>query len=162
LADQEPKSRTTKSSRAAVPPPLVFLGALVIGVILNIVRPLPIFSDGQIGDVLGLLVTIASAALAFWAFRTMLRAGEQPDPAVPTKSIVRQGPFARTRNPLYLSFAIFDLGVGLLLNNLWIVIALVPLVLYVDRGIIRREERSLEQQFDQEYLDYKASVRRWI
>ena len=131
----------TKSSRAAVPPPLVFLGTLVIGVILNIVRSLLIFSDGRIGDVLGLLVTIGSAALAFWAFRTMLRAGEQPDPAVPTMSIVRQGPFGRTRNPIYISFVLFDLGVALLMNNLWIILALVPLMLYVDRGIIRREER---------------------
>ena len=152
----------TKSSHAAVPPPLVFLGALVIGVILNIVRPLPIFTDGQIGDVLGLLLTISSAALAFWAFRTMLRAGEQPDPAVPTKSIIRQGPFGRTRNPIYISFALFDLGVALLLNNLWMLLALVPLMLYVDRGIVRREEGTLEQKFGQEYLDYKASVRRWI
>ena len=152
----------TKSSRAAVPPPLVFLGTLVIGVILNIVWPLPIFADGRIGDILGLMATIGSAALAFWAFRTMLRAGEQPDPGVPTKLIVRQGPFGRTRNPIYISFALFDLGVALLLNNLWIILALVPLMLYVDRGIVRREERSLERQFGQEYLDYKASVRRWI
>lgn len=152
----------TKSSRAAVPPPLIFLGALVIGVILNIVRPLPIFTDGRIGDVLGLLLTVGSAALAFWAFRTMLRAGEQPDPAVPTKSIVRQGPFDRTRNPIYISFALFNLGVALLMNNLWIILALVLLMLYVDRGIVLREERSLEQQFGQEYLDYKANVRRWI
>jgi len=152
----------TKRSLAAVPPPLVFLGALVIGVILNIVRPLPIFTDGQIGDVLGLLMTIGSAAIAFWAFRTMLRAGEQPDPAVPTKSIVEQGPFGRTRNPIYVSFALFDLGVALLLNNLWMLLALVPLMLYVDREIVRREERSLERQFGQEYLDYQASVRRWI
>ena len=152
----------TKSSRAAVPPPLIFLGALVIGVILNIVRPLPIFTDGRIGDVLGLLLTVGSAALAFWAFRTRLRAGEQPDPAVPTKSIVRQGPFGRTRNPIYISFALFDLGVALLMNNLWIILALVPLMLYVDRGLVRREERNLERQFGDEYLDYKQSVRRWI
>ncbi len=151
-----------RRAHAAVPPPLVFLGALVIGVILNIVRPLPIFTDGRIGDLLGLLVTIGSAALAFWAFRTMMRAGEHPDPSVPTKSVVRQGPFGRTRNPIYVSFALFDLGVALLLNNLWILLALVPLMLYVDRGIVRREERSLEQQFGQEYLDYKVSVRRWI
>ena len=151
-----------KSARAAVPPPLVFLGALVIGVILNIVRPLPIFTDGQNGDVLGLIATLGSAALAFWAFRTMLRADEQPDPAVPTKLIVRQGPFGRTRNPIYISFALFDLGVALLMNNLWIILALVPLMLYVDRGIIRREERNLERQFGDEYLDYKQSVRRWI
>jgi protein-S-isoprenylcysteine O-methyltransferase Ste14 len=131
-------------------------------VALNIARPLAILPNGRIGDVLGLAAALGSAAIAFWAFRTMLHAGEQPDPAVPTKSIVRQGPFGRTRNPIYVSFALFDLGVALLLNNLWILLALVPLMLYVDRGIVRREERSLEQQFGDEYLDYKQSVRRWI
>ncbi len=151
-----------RSPRAAVPPPLVFLGALMIGVALNIALPLPILTDGRIGDVLGLLSTLGSAALAFWALRTMLRAGEQPDPGAPTRKIVREGPFARTRNPIYLSFALFDLGVALLMNNLWIILVLVPLMLYVDRGIIRREERYLEQQFGDEYLEYKGSVRRWL
>ena len=151
-----------RSAHAAVPPPLIFLGALVIGVALNIARPLTIFADGRIGDVLGLVAALGSAAIAFWAFRTMVRAGEHPDPAVPTKSIVRQGPFGRTRNPIYVSFALFDLGVALLLNNLWIILALVPLMLYIDRGIVRREERYLEQQFGDEYLEYKRSVRRWL
>ena len=151
-----------RSPRAAVPPPLVFLGALMIGVALNIARPLPILTDGRIGDVLGLLSTLGSAALAFWALRTMLRAGEQPDPGAPTRKIVREGPFAHTRNPIYLSFALFDLGVALLMNNLWIILVLVPLMLYVDRGIIRREERYLERQFGDEYLEYKRSVRRWL
>jgi protein-S-isoprenylcysteine O-methyltransferase Ste14 len=151
-----------KSARAAVPPPLVFLGALVIGVVLNIARPLPIFSDGRIGDVFGLFAALGSAALAFWALRTMVQAGEQPDPAAPTRKIIKEGPFARTRNPIYLSFALFDLGVALLMNNLWIILALAVLMVYVDRGIVQREERYLEQQFGQDYLDYKGSVRRWI
>ncbi|MFV1859273.1 MAG: isoprenylcysteine carboxylmethyltransferase family protein [Anaerolineales bacterium] len=152
----------TKNARAAVPPPLVFLGALVIGVGLNLVWPIPILTEARIGDVLGLLATLGSAAIAFWAFRTMLRAGEQPDPGVPTKVIVREGPFARTRNPLYLSFGIFDLGVALLLNNLWIAIALAVVIVYIDVRIVRREERYLEQQFGDEYLEYKRSVRRWL
>jgi len=151
-----------RSAHAAVPPPLIFLGALVIGVALNIALPLAIFTDGRIGDVLGLVAALGSAGIAFWAFRTMVRAGEQPDPAIPTKSIVRQGPFGRTRNPIYISFVLFDLGVALLMNNLWIMLVLVPLMLYVDRAIVRGEERYLEQQFGDDYLDYKDSVRRWI
>ena len=151
-----------KSARAAVPPPLVFLGALVVGVILNIVWPLPFLSDGRIGDLFGLIVALNGAALAFWALRTMLGAGEQPDPGAPTRKIIKDGPFARTRNPIYLSFALFDLGVALLLNNLWIILALALLMVYVDIGIVRREERYLEQEFGDDYLEYKQSVRRWI
>jgi protein-S-isoprenylcysteine O-methyltransferase Ste14 len=92
----------------------------------------------------------------------MVRAGEQPDPAAPTHKIIKEGPFARTRNPIYLSFALFDLGVALLLNNLWIILALAVLMVYVDRGIVQREERYLDQKFGQDYLNYKGSVRRWI
>ena len=151
-----------ENSRAAVPPPLVFFGALLIGVVLNALRPLPMFNSSQIGDLLGLLAALASAALAYWALRTMLRAGERPDPGLPTKAIVRQGPFTRTRNPIYISFALFVLGVALLLNNLWMVLALSALMVYVDIGIVRREERYLEQQFGEEYMVYKRNVRRWL
>ncbi len=162
MAIQEPESGMDKRPRAAVPPPLIFFGALVIGVVLNLLWPLPIFAKAGIGDVLGLLAALGSGAFAFWAFRTMLRAGENPDPGEPTQSIVTEGPFARTRNPLYLSFAIFDLGVALLLNNLWIALVLVPLVVYIDLRIVRREERKLQRQFGDEYLNYKRSVRRWL
>ena len=139
---------------AAVPTPLIFLEALVIGVGLNFLWPNPIFTEARSGDVLGLLATLGSAAIAFWAFRTMLRAGEQPDPGVPTRTIVREGPFDRTRNPIYLSFALFDIGAALLLNNLWVAIAIAAFMIYVDMRVIRREESYLEHQFADEYLDY--------
>ena len=151
-----------KSARAAVPPPLIFLGALVIGVALNIALPFAIFTNGRIGEVLGLVAALGSAGIAFWALRTMVRAGEQPDPAAPTHKIIKNGPFGRSRNPIYLSFALFDVGVALLLNNLWIILALGVLMVYVDRGIVRREERYLEQQFGETYMEYKRNVRRWI
>ncbi len=162
MTEPEPGSQVKKTTRAAVPPPLVFLAAIVIGVALNFFWPLPIFADPRIGDALGLVVSLASAGLAYWALRTMLRAGENPDPATPTKRIVRQGPFASSRNPIYLSFALFDIGVALLANNWWIVLALALLLFYVDRGIVQREERHLEQEFGDEYLQYKRSVRRWL
>ncbi|MFQ5943209.1 MAG: methyltransferase family protein [Anaerolineales bacterium] len=134
----------------------------MIGVLPNALWTLPILADGRNGDIFGLLAALASATLAFWAMRTMLRAGERPDPGAPTKAIVDQGPFARTRNPIYISFALFDIGVALLLNNLWIILALAIFMVYVDIGIVRREERYLEQQLGDEYLKYKRSVRRWI
>ena len=134
----------------------------MIGVGLNFLWPIPIFTEARIGDVLGLLAALGSTAIAFWAFRTMLRAGEQPDPGVPTRTIVREGPFDQTRNPIYLSFALFDIGAALLLNNLWVAIALAVLMVYIEVRIGRREGPYLERQFGYEYLDYKRSVRRWL
>jgi protein-S-isoprenylcysteine O-methyltransferase Ste14 len=52
-------------------------------------------------------------------------------------------------------------GIAALRNALWAILFL-PLVLYViQREVIGREERYLERTFGEEYLAYKARVRRW-
>lgn len=149
-------------SSAAVPPPLIFFGVLVGGAAVQLLLPLRIFANARIGDLAGIVVVVASAALLIWAVRTMMRAGETPDPSVPAKTIVVGGPFAYSRNPIYLGFGIFDLGMALLLNNLWILLFLILGLTYVDLRIVRSEERDLETRFAQEYVEYRRTVRRWI
>jgi protein-S-isoprenylcysteine O-methyltransferase Ste14 len=77
-------------------------------------------------------------------------------------TIVVEGPYRFTRNPLYVASALIYAGIAVRLNGLWAAL-LLPLVLgVVDRGVIEREERYLERKFGEEYLRYKAQVRRWI
>jgi protein-S-isoprenylcysteine O-methyltransferase Ste14 len=45
---------------------------------------------------------------------------------------------------------------------LWAIILLPVALLVIQRGVIEREERYLERKFGEEYLSYKARVRRWI
>jgi protein-S-isoprenylcysteine O-methyltransferase Ste14 len=53
-------------------------------------------------------------------------------------------------------------GIAALRNSLWAILFL-PLVLYViHREVIGREEQYLERAFGEEYLTYKARVRRWV
>jgi protein-S-isoprenylcysteine O-methyltransferase Ste14 len=75
---------------------------------------------------------------------------------------VTGGPFRFTRNPLYLSMTLIYGGITALANALPAAL-LLPVVLHVTRrGVIEREERYLEGKFGDEYLNYKARVRRWI
>ena len=53
-------------------------------------------------------------------------------------------------------------GIGILLNNGWILILVAPVFLVMDLWVVRREERHLEAKFGEEYLRYKAAVRRWL
>ena len=53
-------------------------------------------------------------------------------------------------------------GIASLANALWAIILLPVALLVIERGIIEREERYLERGFGEEYLSYKARVRRWI
>jgi protein-S-isoprenylcysteine O-methyltransferase Ste14 len=39
---------------------------------------------------------------------------------------------------------------------------LVPFVLVIRYGVVAREEAYLERKFGEQYLDYKARVRRWL
>ena len=53
-------------------------------------------------------------------------------------------------------------GIGILLNNGWILILVAPVFLVMDLWVVRREERHMEAKFGEEYLRYKAAVRRWL
>ena len=46
--------------------------------------------------------------------------------------------------------------------GLWIAVLVIPTILVINIGVIAREERYLEQKFGEEYLAYKAAVRRWV
>ena len=143
------------------PPPLIYLGALIFGLLLN--RRLPIgFLPRGIARVLGWSLLGAGALLLVWFEWAMWQADTSSNPYKPVKHIATQGPFRYTRNPGYLSMAMIYTGIASLANALWAILLLPCALLVIQRGVIEREERYLERKFGEEYLRYKASVRRWI
>ena len=52
-------------------------------------------------------------------------------------------------------------GIAALANALRAIVLLPVALLVIQRGVIEREERYLERKFGEEYLSYKAGVRRW-
>jgi protein-S-isoprenylcysteine O-methyltransferase Ste14 len=63
---------------------------------------------------------------------------------------------------MYLARTLLYLGLALLVNALCVLALLVPLMLVMHQGVIKREERYLEAKFGDAYRQYKAGVRRWI
>jgi protein-S-isoprenylcysteine O-methyltransferase Ste14 len=53
-------------------------------------------------------------------------------------------------------------AIATLANAFWAMVVLPIALLVIQRGVIEREERYLEGKFGEEYLSYKARVRRWI
>jgi len=96
-----------------------------------------------------------------WRVRTPI-IGEPFVPGRPTSSLVTDGPFRYTRNPRYLAATISYASIASLTNALWVILLLPVMLLMVQRTVIEREERYLERKFGEEYLRYKARVRRWI
>lgn len=142
------------------PPPLLYAVALVVSLLLHRKVPLP-FSRRRM-PMLGTLLVGAGLTTGFLAVSTMRRAQTSLNPSEPVKTLVVEGPFKVTRNPIYVSFTLIYIGIALLVNTLWPLL-LLPVVQNVMRqGVIEREERYLERKFGQEYLAYKERVPRWI
>jgi protein-S-isoprenylcysteine O-methyltransferase Ste14 len=145
-------------------PPIIYLSAIVIGLLLNVVYPLPWFGQPLAGIlfVLGWLMIAAFVALNILAIRAMRRAGTTVRPDRGTDHLVTDGPFSFTRNPLYLAGTMLVLGIGLVFGIVWSLLLAILAAFTVQKVTIEWEERHLEARFGETYLDYARRVRRWI
>jgi len=142
-------------------PPLIWLVNVVISVLVHLFIRLPIMRY-SVCLVCGSVFIILAPTLALWALRTMKAAGTNIDPAKPALTIVRDGPFRFTRNPMYLALCMLQVALGFFLND-WITLFFaVPVALILHYGVILREEKYLTAKFGEPYLQLKREVRRWI
>ena len=148
-----------------IPPPLVYVVPLAVGILLQRFYPIAILPRNvprNLALVAGVTLIVLGIALAILAFAEFRRARTSPIPIRPTTAIVETGPYRFTRNPMYVSLALAYLGVTLWVDSLWPLLFL-PIVLFtMQRAVIAREERYLEAKFGGEYRGYKTRVRRWI
>ena len=100
--------------------------------------------------------------LAIWAIATIRKAGTRIETNKPTTTIVANGPYGVTRNPIYIGMFLGQTGLAIGFDNLWILATLVPFYLVIRYGVIAREEVYLERKFGAVYLGYKSRVRRWL
>lgn len=142
-------------------PPLVYLGAIALGLLLHFAWPVRLVSRVVSGPLGGTAVLVA-VVLFLSAVRTFRTAGTSIPGNRPTTTIVRMGPYRYSRNPIYLSFSLLQLGVALWVNSLWLLVTLMPALALMSFVVIPREEHYLESRFPSDYLPYKASVRRWL
>jgi protein-S-isoprenylcysteine O-methyltransferase Ste14 len=111
---------------------------------------------------LGPIVTTCAVVLFLLSYREFRAAGTSVRGSTRSTRIVRTGPYRFSRNPIYLAFILFVLGLSDWLNNAWLLVTLVPAVAIIAMIVIPREERFLESNFHEEYSRYKAAVRRWL
>jgi protein-S-isoprenylcysteine O-methyltransferase Ste14 len=144
-----------------VPPPPIYLLALLLGLLLDRSMHVPFLPRG-VARLFGWPLVGGAMTLAAWFARTMRRADTTMHINKPVSRVVQDGPFHFSRNPGYLSLTMLYAGIAVLRNALWAIV-LLPLVVYViQREVIEREEGYLERTFGEEYLNYKARVHRWV
>ena len=144
-----------------VPPPLIYVGPLILGLMLDRRRHVPFLPRGVTRG-LGWTLLGGGAVLNGWFLRTIRKTDVPIRTDKPVPRLTTDGPFRYTRNPSYLALAMIYAGIASVLNSLWAIILLPLVVMVMQREVIGREERYLERTFGEEYLAYKGKVRRWV
>src|SRR5436305_1481604 len=106
-------------------PPVLWLAAAVVGTALQWCWPIHLGAHGWVRSA-GAALTVLGTSFVIVSNVTLRRAGTSVNPSKPTTTIVKQGIFRLSRNPMYLSGTLAYLGLALLLNAFWPLIALIP------------------------------------
>jgi protein-S-isoprenylcysteine O-methyltransferase Ste14 len=83
-------------------------------------------------------------------------------PGGATTTVIDRGPFARSRNPLYIGMLVGAAGVALVASSTWALVALPLEWALLHWGAVVPEERYLTAKFGRTYADYVERVRRWL
>ncbi len=151
------------SAKVGFPPPLVFIGFLLLGLAADRFLALP-----PLGIPLALRIMLAAlaigggAALLIAALGGFRRAGTPPEPWREVSAFVASGIYRFTRNPMYLGMAAIHLGLALSFGSLGALVGLLPAIFAIQTQVIAREEAYMARRFGSEYAAYRQRVRRWF
>src|ERR1017187_5132256 len=152
------------SAGVIAPPPLIALAAVLLGLALDWLLPAHLFMGLLLwagGILLGVVLIAGGAALAIPAMRGFRSAGTHVEPWKPSLALVTDGIFSWLRNPMYVGLALIVAGLGIALASDWTLVMLVPAMLMLHFGVVKREERYLEAKFGDAYRAYKERVPRY-
>jgi protein-S-isoprenylcysteine O-methyltransferase Ste14 len=149
-------------ARVRFPPPAVFLALILAGVQLHVLWPLDIPLPVWLHVSGGSVAALGGALLVMRARILFSRSGQHPAPWYPSPELLVRGVYRYTRNPMYLGLTLFQLGLGVAVDNAWIA-SLAPLALLVVHVVaVLPEEAYLRQKFGESYQRYTAAVRRYV
>lgn len=140
-----------------VPIPVQHLVGIAGAAVLHWVSPLRIVSQSWIGHAVGWPLIGLSVLLAGWAVATAGETNvEAPD------LLITSGPFARSRNPMYIAWSGIAFGIAFVVNTWWLLFLLPILILFTHFVDVLREETLLDDRFGDAYRAYRGRVRRYL
>lgn len=141
---------------ANVPLPEPHLGGLAVGILLHLFFPWRLLPAAWIGHAIGWPLAAVAVALIGW--QVAAAADVRLDD--PDRLVVR-GPYARSRNPMYVAWTVLYAGIALVVNTAWPMVLLPAVLALIHIGVLR-EERALERRFGEQYAAYRRRTRRYL
>jgi len=151
----------TRTAGVVMHPPVLYGGALIAGLLIDALTPLHMgLGPWRFGPAIALGLTgLAAGGAAALRFR---RAGTPIPTNRPTSTLVVEGPYRWSRNPIYLGLTALYAAIALAANAPVTLALLAPILIVMHYGMIRCEERYLEARFGEAYHRFRARTRRWL
>jgi len=149
--------------KTKIPPPLISL--VFVLVMWGIANQWPIghviVPGGWLGPV---LLGVLGLGVMGAALRDFRKAGTTVNPLDPSQAstLVNEGIFRRSRNPMYLGMLVILAAWGIWLGNVFNIGALILFVWFITTFQIKPEEEALARIFGEPYETYRNNVRRWF
>ena len=151
---------STEKERKIIPAGYL-LATLVLMLLMQLNLPLfqyihePVAYAGVVGVFLGIIMAAISAGM-------FKKAGTGIMPFDEATTLVTDGFYRYTRNPMYVGMFLMLAGVAFLMGSIGAALPVLVFILIIRNNFVMGEERFLEASFGQQYIDYKSTVRRWF
>jgi protein-S-isoprenylcysteine O-methyltransferase Ste14 len=142
-------------------PPVYFMLASASMLVLHFTLPVRKWLPRP-WNLAGIAPLIAGVVLILIADQQFKEHGTTIKPFQASSTLVTDGVFRYTRNPMYLGMVIMLLGISICLASIPPLFVVPAFAWIMVKKFIRPEEHSLEQQFGQAYIEYKSRVHRWV
>lgn len=156
------QSSQTRSPSVHFPPPFLFVVGIAAGWAINQRIPLPLGKIVPAQAVVSWVMIVSGVSLMIWGLLTFRQACTAVYPNKPARELVAKGPYRFSRNPMYVGLTIMTTGIGLLADNIWMLMMLPITLIVLWKFVIQKEERYLRSEFGPAYEEYQQQVRRWI
>ncbi|MCA1829599.1 MAG: isoprenylcysteine carboxylmethyltransferase family protein [Myxococcales bacterium] len=158
MADNDVRSKQG-GARVRLPPPLVFVAAIVAGWLIPDLR---LHGSHAARIAIGALLIAGGLSIGIGAIRLFRKTGQDAKPWTPSPELLLEGPYRFSRNPMYVGMTLFTLAAAALSGHGWIAV-LAPFALaVVHYTAVLPEERYLTAKFGESYVLYKTRVRRYL
>jgi protein-S-isoprenylcysteine O-methyltransferase Ste14 len=143
-------------------PPIWYFIFLITGLLVHFFVPAARVFDVSY-PAIGITLFVAGQVFSMYASSLFSKEKTEILPTSPTNTkLVTYGPFAYTRNPMYLGMLISLLGVAIWVGTLPMFVAVFLDFCVLNFAFIPFEEAKMSRIFGSEYDAYRQKVRRWF
>lgn len=142
-------------------PPVLFLGAVILQILAYLFLPIMVLIPGG-PSLLSLIPIVVGVVVVLMASRMFTTAKTTSRPFEKPSTLVTEGPFRFSRNPMYLGMLLILIGVAIALGVLAPFLVIPLFIWVISARFISAEEAQMGEAFGQAFEDYMRRVRRWL